>query len=329
MRLMLPVAIASAALLAAGCGGNRPTYYVGTDGSTVALIRWSGNQTGQPNGTIIENTLSGTAPTQTLTVQTIPVTVSVKGSDVSFTGGELAALTGATITGTLSGGTLRISAPAATGYLESAVLRPATAAVYDSDLAKLRQHVSRDNTATKRPEQKRQSQHQPNSAEVASDQQAVSTDVSTLQSDTDAMTADVSQMSTDVLQVSADLGQLKSDAANGQGDSCDNVATVDSDATTVDDDGTTVGDDATTITDDVSTVQGDITQLDSDLATLQKDGGSATGSPGPQTVISEAQSAVTSAVSQANSYINTVNGYLQQAYTTANDLAGSNCGGSG
>jgi hypothetical protein len=326
MRLVLPIVMASAALLAAGCGGSRPTYYVGSDGSTVALIKWSGAQSGRASGTIVADSLSGTAPTQTVDVQTVPVSVRINGSAVSFTGNGLSALGGATISGSLSGGTLRISAPGATGYLESAVLRPVTAAVYNADLAELRRHASRDNTAAKRQQPRQQRQQQ--SAQVATDQQQVISDVSTLQADSDALTSDVSQMSTDVLQVSTDLGLLKSDAANGQGDSCDNVATVDTDATTVDTDGTTVGDDATTITSDVSTVQSDINQLTSDLATLQKDGGAPVGNLSPQTAITQAQAAVSSAVSQANSYISTVNGYLQQAYTTANDLAGSNCGGS-
>lgn len=329
MRRTLPIAMASVALLsagAAGCGGTAQTYYVGSDGTTVALIKWSGPQTGRAMGMITDNTLSGSAPTQTVNVQSVPVTVRVQGKNVSFAGSGLFALAGATITGTLTGGTLRITAPDASGYLESAVLRPATPAIYNSDLAKLRQHMGRDNTSAQR-KQPRQHQQQ-NNGSVANDQQQVSTDVSTLQTDTGTLSSDVSQMSTDVIQVSTDLAQLKSDAANGQGDSCDNVATVDSDATTVDDDGTIVGDDSTTLNDDIGTVQSDITQLNTDLATLQKDGGSAVGSPSPQTVISQAQTAVSGALSQANSYITTVNGYLQQAYSTANNLAGSNCGGS-
>jgi hypothetical protein len=327
MTRTLPIAIASFAVLSAaiaGCSSNRMTYYVGTDGSTVALIKWSGPQTGRAKGTITDDTLSGVAPTQTVSVQSASVIVSIKGKDVSFTGTGLATLAVATMTGTLSGGTLRITAPDASGFLQSAVLRLTTLAVYDSDLAKLRQHVSRDNTAVKRKQPRQQT-----AASITNDQQQVSTDVSTLQTDTGTVSSDVSQMSTDVIQVSTDLAQLKSDAANGQGDSCDNVSTVDSDATIVDDDGTTVGDDSTTLNEDIGTVQSDITRLDTGLATLQKDGGSAVGSPSPQTVISEAQTAISSALSQANSYINTVNGYLQQAYTTTNNLAGSNCGGSG
>jgi hypothetical protein len=328
MTRMLPIAIASFAVLAAaaGCTSNQPTYFVGTDGSTVALIKWSGPQAGRASGTITDSTLSGTAPAQTVNVQTVPVTVSIKGKDVSFTGGGLATLAVATMTGTLSAGVLRITAPDASGFLQAAVLRPTTPAVYNADLAKLRQHVSRDNTAAER-KQPRQQQQQ--IASIPTDQQQVSTDVSTLQTDTGTLGSDVSQMSTDVIQVSTDLAQLKSDAANGQGDSCDNVSTVDSDATIVDDDGTTVGDDSTTLNDDIGTVQTDITQLTTDLASLQKAGGTAAGSPSPQTAISQAQTTVTSALSQANSYINTVNGYLQQAYSTANNLAGSNCGGSG
>jgi outer membrane murein-binding lipoprotein Lpp len=310
-------------LLVAGCDSSRPAYFVGADGSTVALIKWSASQAGRATGSLTEDTLSGTAPAQTVNVQSVPVTVTRKGSDVFFAGTGLDALAGATIMGRLSGGTLRITARDTSGYLKSAVFRSATSAAYNSDVASLRRHASRDNAAAKRVQPRQQ-----NSAAITSDQQQVSSDVSTLQADAATLTSDMSQMSTDAQQVSTDLVQLKSDAANGQGQSCDNVATVDSDASTVDADGTTVGNDSTTVTSDVSTVQSDISQLNTDLATLAKDGGSAVGGQSPLTVISQEQAGITGAVSQANSYITTVNGYLQQAYTTANDLAGSNCGGS-
>ncbi|MGB6455868.1 MAG: hypothetical protein WBH47_15440 [Streptosporangiaceae bacterium] len=330
MRRILPIVAAAGAVLAAGCGGSRSTYYVGTNGTAVALITWSAPQSGRASGTITAATLSGTAPTQKVNAQTVPVTVRLNGSDVSFNGSRLAALAGPMVTGTMRGGRLTITAPDASGYLESAVLRSATSAVYGSDLAKLRQRVSRDNTAAKRTQSPTPTPtHQQLAGQVTTDQQQVASDVSSLQTDTSAVSSDLTQMDTDVQQTSTDLAQLNSDAAGGQGPSCENVATVDDDATTVDDDGSTVGDDSSTITADVGTVQSDISQLTGDLATLHKDGGSPVGDPSPQTVISQAQAAISNAVSQANSYIGTVNGYLKQAYTTANNLAGSNCGGSG
>lgn len=326
MRRILPIVTASAAaLLAAGCTSSVPTYFVGTDGTTVAVIRWSAPQTGPTTGSITDDTLTGTAPTETMQVQTAAVTVRLRGKDVSFAGNGLYALAGATITGTLSGGTLRITAPGASGYLVSAVLRSATPAVYNSDLAKLRRRASSANTAARRTQARVRPQPAQPAAQVATDQQQVSSDVSTVQTDADTLSSDVNQMSTDVLQTSQDLGQLQSDAANGPGAACENVSTVDDDATTVDDDGTTVGDDETTLTDDIGTVQSDVTQLDSDLATLQKDGGSAVGDPSPQAAISLAQADITNSLSQANSYIATVNGYLKQAYTIATNVSGSNC----
>jgi hypothetical protein len=332
MRRILPIVAAAVALLAAGCGGSRSTYYVGTDGTAVTLITWSAPQSGRATGTITADTLAGTAPAQTVTAQTVPVTVRLNGSDVSFNGSRLAALAGPMVTGTMRGGRLTITAPDASGYLVSAVLRSATATVYGSDLAKLRQRVSRDNTAAKRTRPGTPTPtptHQQLAGQVTTDQQQVAGDVSSLQTDVSAVSSDLTQMDTDVQQTSTDLAQLNSDAAGGQGPSCENVATVDDDATTVDDDGSTVGDDSSTVTADVGTVQSDISQLTGDLATLHKDGGSPAGDPSPQAVISQAQAAISNAVSQANSYIGTVNGYLKQAYTTATNLAGSNCGGSG
>jgi chromosome segregation ATPase len=205
------------------------------------------------------------------------------------------------------------------------VLRAATPALYDSDLAKLRHKVSRANAAARRAQVRRQG----TSSQVTTDQQQVSSDVSTLQNDAGTLSSDVAQMSMDVQQVSADLAQLQSDAANGQGVSCENVSTVDNDASTVDGDGTTVGNDATTVTDDIDTVQGDISQLTGDLETLAKAGVSAVDDPSPQATILRAQTEIGDSLTQANSYITAVNGYLKQAYTTTNNLAASNCGGSG
>jgi hypothetical protein len=323
--ILLIVTASAAAFLAAGCGARSgPAYYVGTDGTAVALITWSASHSGRATGSITADTLSGIAPSETVDVQTAPVAVRVNGRDVSFSGSRIDALTGPGITGTLSGGTLRITAPSASGYLESAVLRPATRAVYQADLAKLRQRASHNNTAAKR-----RTPTQQHAAQVTTDKEQVATDVSTLQTDAGALSTDVSQMQTDMQQTSTDLSQLQSDAASGPGPGCENVATVDGDASTVDSDGTTVGDDATTVTSDISTVQGDISQLTTDLATLQKDGGSAAGDPSPQTVITQAQTAISTGLAQANSYIGTVNGYLQQAYTTASNLAASTCPNSG
>jgi outer membrane murein-binding lipoprotein Lpp/ElaB/YqjD/DUF883 family membrane-anchored ribosome-binding protein len=321
MRRILPIVMAAAAVLVAGCSSRTPAYYVGANRTAAVLITWSAQQNGQARGTITDDTMSGNAPSETVQVQTIPVTVRFNGTDVSFNGTRIYALGTATISGTLSGGRLSITAPDATGYLESAVLRSGTRAAYNSDVAKLRLRVSHANTAARRSTGRRPQ----SSAQITTDQQQVSTDISTLQTDTAQLSSDVTQMSTDVQQVSTDLGQLKSDAANGAGPSCDNVSTVDSDAATVDSDGTTVGDDGTTVTSDISTVQGDISQLTSDVETLLKAGGSVTGEPTPQAVISQAQTEITSAVAQANSYISTVNGYLQEAYTTANSITGSNC----
>jgi outer membrane murein-binding lipoprotein Lpp len=320
MRRILPIVVAAAAMLVAGCGSSRPAYYVGTDNSAAVLITWSAQQNGHARGTISDDTLSGTAPSEIVQVQTVPVTVRFNGTDVSFNGTRIYALGMATISGTLSGGQLKITAPDASGYLEPAVLRSGTRAVYNSDVAKLRQRVGHANTAAKRSRTRQQ-----HSGQITTDKRQVSTDISTLQNDMGALSSDVTQMSQDAQQVSTDLAQLNSDAANESGASCENVGTVENDATTVDSDGSTVGDDATNVQSDIGTVQGDISQLTSDVRSLLKAGGTATGNPSPQTVISQAQAEISTALTQANSYITTVNGYLQQAYTTANNLAGGNC----
>jgi outer membrane murein-binding lipoprotein Lpp len=320
MRRILPIVMAAAAVLVAGCGGSKPAYYVGTDSTAAVLITWSAQQNGRAQGTITDDTLSGTAPSEIVQVQTVPVTVRFNGTDVSFNGTRIYALGTTTITGTLTGGQLTITAPDAGGYLESAVLRSGTRAVYDLDLARLRERVSHADTTAKRSDTRHQ-----NSAQIATDEQQVSGDISTLQNDVGVLSSDVTQMSQDAQQVSTDLAHLQADAANGAGPSCDNVSTVENDASTVDGDGSIVGDDSSNVASDISTVQSDISQLTSDVKSLLKAGGTATGNPSPQTVISQAQAEISTALTQANSSIMTVNGYLKQAYTAANNLASGSC----
>jgi hypothetical protein len=320
MRRTLPIVIAAAGSLAVGCGSSRSAYYVGTDRTTAVVITWSAQQNGRATGTITDDTLSGTVPSEIVQVQTVPVTVRFNGTAVSFNGARIYALGTTTISGRLSGGQLTITAPDASGYLESAVLRSGTRAVYNSDLAKLRQRVSHADTTAERSDKRQQ-----NSGQAATDEQEVSNDISTLQNDVGALSSDVTQMSQDAQQVSTDLAQLQSDAANGAGPSCDNVSTVENDATTADGDGSVVGVDSSNVTSDISTVQGDISQLTRDVKSLLKAGGTATGNPSPQTVVSQAQAEISTALTRANSYVTTVNGYLQQAYTTASNLASGSC----
>jgi hypothetical protein len=313
---LLVAAAGIGALALTACGSSGSAYYVGSTGSAVARIEWSAPQSGRASGTITDDTLTGTAPRRSIDVQTVPVTVTFRGSTVMFAGAGLYALGDASLRGTLSGGNLRMQAPDASGYLESAVLRPGTAAGYDFDLATLKEHVRQaDDVSGHR------TARQHTTAQLATDQQDVSNDESTLASAVSQLSTDVAQIGTDLQQGGTDLQTLNADTASG----CTNSSAVTQDDDTVNNDGSAVGIDATTITGDISSVQSAVSQLQTDDQAVQKDGGVPQGDPAG--VISQAQSAITTAVSQANADIASMNGYMQQAYNTANSLATSSCPG--
>jgi predicted nucleic acid-binding Zn-ribbon protein len=310
--------------LIAGCGGNGPAYYLAGGSASVLLVQWSAPQNGQASGTVTYDSFSGSAPNESLSVDSTPVAVVISGSSITITPTGFGALSGVTITGTLGGGGLTINMPpnSTTGQIGSETLAASNATGYNAAVSALRKTIASQNTTALAQQQEQQQAQQ-----ITSDQQTVGNDVSTLRSDSGNLSSDVSQLASDVQQVNSDLGQVKSDTANGQGSYCDNVYTVADDAYTVSDDSDTLSDDLMTLTDDISTVQGDIRQLNNDLSTLAQAGGTQSGDP--QAAISQAKADINSAVSSANTDISTVNADVGDAYSIANGLATGSCSGGG
>src|SRR5215469_3070128 len=86
--------------VSAGCGGSGTAYFVASNSTSVLLVQWSAPQDGQATGSITYDSPSGTAPNETLGVQTVPVSVTFNGSSVSMKPTGLYALSGETISGT-------------------------------------------------------------------------------------------------------------------------------------------------------------------------------------------------------------------------------------
>src|SRR5580658_7102014 len=131
-RIMLPVLIlqlrldmkaislaASAALVLLGvaaCGSSGPAYYLAIGSGAVLLVQWQAPQGGQAAGSITEDQTDGTAPDETLEVNTVPVKVVIDGDQVSFTvTGFDALFSGGSIDGTLNNGDLTITTPPDSG----------------------------------------------------------------------------------------------------------------------------------------------------------------------------------------------------------------------
>jgi hypothetical protein len=317
-----------AVLLLVACGSVGPSYYLAGNSTSVLLIEWSAPQNGQAAGTITYDTPTGSAPGETLDVQTVPVKVTLNGSEVTFTLTGLAQfLGGGSLTGTLTGGGLQITMPpdAATGQIQSGTLASSTTSAYNAAVKALQHAIGAQNNAAQAEQQQQEQQHQ-----ISEDQQTVSNDISTLQSDAGGLSSDASTIASDAQQTSSDLASEKRDAAAGQGSDCYNVSSTvsyDASSTLEYDQQTTLSYDVDTLQTDIGTVQSDISQLSSDLATLSNAGGSTPDDP--QGAISQARTDIKAAVNSANSSIQTVNADVNQGYAVANGLAYGQCTGDG
>lgn len=326
---MLKKIITAAALVAVGifttaCGSSRPAYFMAEQSNQIVLVQWQQPQNGEASGTFTEVQPSGTAPDQTLGVNTVPVDVTINGSTVTLKPTGLYQLFGGTsLNGTLSNGGLTITTPpdTSTGTVNTGTLPSSSPTAYNAAVAALRHSISQGN-AQALAQQQAQAQQ---SANTAAEQTAQS-DLSTLGQDA-GFSADLGSLASDVQSADTDLGSERSDAAGGKGSYCDNVFAVGDDSYALDDDGYSIATDASTLTDDISTARQDIRTAQNDLRNL-----GAGGLPVPSNaaaVLAAARQAIRHAISVANADIAAVNQADRTAYAIANGLATGSCQGQG
>ncbi len=314
----------------AGCGSSPgPAYYLASNSTQVLLIEWNTPANGQASGEITYDSIStggsnASAP-DSLSVQNDPVQVTINGSQVTI-GGFLSD----TLTGTLSGSSLSITAPpdTSTGQITTSTLNASDAASYNAAVAALNKTIGTDNTQAAAAQAQAQQQQADSQA-----QQQASSDLATLQQ-ADNFQSDLSTLQGDLNQTNSDLQQEQSDAQAGVngpgGPQCYNLEdNVDYDATdnVAYDADDSFEYDLNSLTSDIGTARSDIQTLKGDLATLQQDGVPAPS--GASAAIASARQAISSAISTANGYISTVNSDVTQAYSIANGMATSQCSGPG
>lgn len=312
-------------LCLAACGATSgPSYFVTASARQVLLVQWQTPQNGQASGSVTQVQPSGTAPDQTLGVTTVPVDVTIDGSQVTLRPTGLYELFGGTsITATVGNGGLTITLPpdSSSGDISTGTLSHASASAYNADVAALRRSIRQGN-AQALAQQQAQAQQSANTAA----EQAAQGDLGTLQQDA-SFGSDLSSLASDVQQANSDLGSERSDAAAGQGSYCDNVYTVGDDAYTLDDDGYSISDDVSTLTGDISTARQDIRTAHNDLAAL-----SASGLPAPSNAaaaVSAARQAIRHAIAVANGDIAAGDQDDRTAYAIGNGLATGSCQGQG
>ena len=324
------------ALVLAACGatspggpGAPPNDYLATGSGWVDYIQWDASGT----GTFTEETLTGTAPNETVQSSRTPISVTVNGTSVDFTGLSQQQ-------GTLSDGTLTLQVLASDGTLGTDTFTPAGQDTFNQAVGALQAQAASDNSAAVQ-QQAQASRAQASASATAAQasanaqaQQAAQADLSTLQGV--SFSGDLSKLAGDVSQTDSDLAKEKSDAAAGVdgpgGPSCYNLEqNVDYDATqNVEYDATqNLGYDLQqNLSPDISTARGDITTLNNDLSSL-----SASGLPAPagaSAAIAAAKQTISQAINQANGYIDQVNADVNTAYAIGNNMAtGTSCSGPG
>src|SRR5258708_39061069 len=137
MKIISLLASVAVTLALAACGAARlgsspagstsapdasaPNAYLATGSGWVNYIQWDSSGT----GSLTEDTLTGTAPDETVNSSQTPITVSVNGSQVDFSG-----LTPQL--GTLANGTLTLQVLASDGTLGTDTFTPASQADFNA-----------------------------------------------------------------------------------------------------------------------------------------------------------------------------------------------------
>lgn len=331
MSARLAVTAASVAALVAlvGCGSSGgPAFYVATGAGDVAYVSWQEDSSGHLTGTLTEDQVSGSLPTETLSVNSAPFTGNISNGTVSISvnGGMFGSTLN--LTGTASGNILTLQIPQSDGTVQSATFTSGTLSDFNSAVDKIRRSMNSANAAAYARQQAQQ-QAQAQASANAQAEQTAQNDIATLQQDaapSGNLGGDVSNFQGDIQSAQSDLATEKSDA-KGDNSYCGAVQSVVGDAQSVDGDLQSVSGDVQSMTPDISTVRQDISTVRNDLASLRSSGLSAPS--GAYAAIKAARANLASAILQANGYIDQMNAIESQAYSLANGMATGSCSGDG
>jgi hypothetical protein len=326
------------AVLLLGCGlaltacssssGQASYLYAGS--SDVLFVQWQpGPDSGDIQGTLTEDTVTGTAPEQSVSVTSVPITGTRAGSSVTIRStGLLSALFGSgTLTGTVSGNMLTFNVVTASGSIQHGELAEAGTSAYNTAVAALYREIRQANLAAAQAAAAQQQQQQDNQAF-----QAAQNDLAPLEAV--SLSSDLSALASDVTGTDSDLADEKEAAAagpNADGGDCYNLQeNVEYDAQeNVDYDlQENLGYDLQqNLEPDIQAARDDISTLQTDLQTLSADG--LTPPLGTTAAIKAARAQITQAKATANADIAQANSDDTQAYSVADSLAAGSCAGDG
>lgn len=325
--LLLAVLVTGWAVADAAGRSPSPPTFLASNASEVVLIQWQTTTGNNIQGTIASDTITGTAPSKTVSVQSAPFSGAINGSTVTMTinGGLL--IGARTITATLNGGTLALSGIGTGGTIQATTLIQSSTSAYNQAVATLQGRVRRANVLAAQAQAAQQRQQQ-----INQDLQTAQTDLSTVEAV--SFSSDLNALTSDVKQTNSDLATEEKDAVGGpnaDGGGCYNLQqNVEYDAQqNVDYDlQQNLGYDLQqNLLPDIRTARQDTATLRADLQKLSSDGVAAP--PGVSAAISSVQAKTKQAKAAANTDINQANADDIQAYAIANNMATGSCAGDG
>jgi hypothetical protein len=294
--------------------------YLASGSNWAMFIQWNVNGS-HLSGSAQYDKLKGTAPNESLTNSTIPVTGEVKGSKISLSFEDAPS-----VFGTYSGGNFAINIPQSDGSLAAATFRSATPSQFNEAVAAMQsQRGAANQAATARQELER------NEAAVTKAVGNVDGDLSQLQRDAGGLATDlhalaggVASMKTAVAGVASAEAHVQSEAGSSTGtsvDTCGDAEDVGGDAQDVAGDAEDVSGDGQEFENDIKSVRSDVTTLTTAVSAMKSDVAAVPSfnadPPGQSTItqaIASANRAVQAAIGQANAYIGQANQYVMQAY---------------
>src|ERR1700759_4607406 len=168
-----------------------------------------------------EDGIAGTAPSETVSVTSVPITGTVNASAMTIPIQDtLSSLFGSgTLNGTINGSTLTFSVVTSSGSIQPSSLAQAGTGAYNAAVTALHAEVRQDNTAATQAQAAQAQQQQDDQ-----DLQAAQSDLATLQGA--GFGSDLSDLANDVKQANSDLAGEQKDAAagpNADGGDCYNL----------------------------------------------------------------------------------------------------------
>jgi hypothetical protein len=327
-HLIIGGSVAAVLLATAGCSGSGApsggaASYMTANNSKVAFIQWRTASHGHLHGMITEYGIGGSAPAQTVSINSERFIGTMKGNSVTLKFAALYFLH-SSAHGTLDGGVLTMWVPQSDGTVRQMSFSQANKAGHDRAIAALHRTVRHANLLVAK-QQASQRQRPANAQAAQSSQTALSRLYRASSLASGGMLADgLARLADHLHAARAHLAREKNDAM-GDNKYCAAALTVGGDAKAVDGAFMSVQGDALSLMSDISNIRYDVTTENALLRHLKKAG--ATVPDSASQVIASASANLKPTIAKANYYIDQINTIDARARSIANNMATRKCSG--